>query len=136
MRGRPVAYNGGHGNLTRGEQTMPFVDARIAQKLTDEQKEALKAAFAQAVGAFGKGESFLMVGIADDYDLWLGGNKLEQGAYVSLSLVGDTPAAGCKEFSAKLAEILERVAGIPGTNVYVTFHPMPGARWGWNGGTF
>ena len=115
---------------------MPFIDARITTTLTDEQKETLKAELGQAVSAFGKGESFLMVGIADGYDLWLGGRKLEQGAYVSLSLVGDTPAAGCKAFSAQLAEILDRVAGIPGSNVYVTFHPLPGSRWGWNGGTF
>lgn len=115
---------------------MPFVDARIAQQLTDQQKETLKAEFGKAVKAFGKGESFLMVGIVDGYDLWLGGNKLEQGAYVSLSLVGDTPEAGCKEFSAALADILARVVGIPATNVYVTFHPTPGFRWGWNGGTF
>ena len=115
---------------------MPFVDLRITQTLTDEQKDALKTELGQAVSAFGKGESFLMVGIADGYDLWLGGNRLEQGAYVSLSLVGDTPAAGCKAFSAQLCEILERVAGVPAANTYVTFHPLPGARWGWNGGTF
>lgn len=115
---------------------MPFIDARIASTLSDQQKETLKAELGKAVSAFGKGESFLMVGIADNYDLWLGGQKLEQGAYVSLSLVGDTPDEGCKEFSAKLAEILERVADIPGSQVYVTFHPMSGRRWGWNGGTF
>ena len=115
---------------------MPFVDLRITETLTDDQKEALKAELGQAVSAFGKGESFLMVGIADGYDLWLGGNKLERGVYVALSLVGDTPDAACKTFSASIADILGRIADIPGTNIYVTFHPTPGSRWGWNGGTF
>ena len=115
---------------------MPFVDARISVTLTDAQKEAIKAELGKAVSVFGKGESFLMVGISDNYDLWLGGNKLEQGAYVSFSMIGDTPDAGCQEFSAKLCDILERRAGIPGSNVYVTFHPMDHSRWGWNGSTF
>lgn len=115
---------------------MPFVDARISVTLTDAQKEAIKAELGKAVSVFGKGESFLMVGISDNYDLWLGGNKLEQGAYVSFSMIGDTPDVGCQEFSAKLCDILERQAGIPGSNVYVTFHPMDHSRWGWNGSTF
>ena len=115
---------------------MPFVDLRITDTLTDDQKETIKAELGQAVSAFGKGESFLMVGIADGYDLWLGGRKLDHGAYAALSLVGDTPDAGCQTFSASLADILARVADIPGTNVYVTFHPMSGHRWGWNGSTF
>ena len=115
---------------------MPFVDARIAGKVTEEQREQLKAAFAESVRAFGKGESFLMVGIVDDYDLWLGGRKLDQGAYVSLSLVGDTPADACAAFSASVCDALSDLLGIPGSNVYLTFHPTPGNRWGWNGGTF
>lgn len=115
---------------------MPFVDARISVTLSDSQKEAIKAEFGKAVSSFGKGEGFLMVGIADGYDLWLGGRKLDQGAYVSFSMIGDTTDAGCQEFSAKACDILERNAGIPASNVYLTFHPMKGSRWGWNGGTF
>ena len=33
-----------------------------------------------------------MVGIDDAYDLWLGGKKLDKGAYVSVSLYGNAPA--------------------------------------------
>ena len=115
---------------------MPFVDARITCALTDEQKDALKAEFGQAVSTFGKGESFLMVGIADNFDLWLGGRKLDEGAYVSFSMIGETPDAACREFSAKACSILHDVAGIPASNIYLTFHPMSAARWGWNGSTF
>ena len=115
---------------------MPFVDARITVTLTDSQKDAIKAELGQAVQVFGKGESFLMVGIADGYDLWFGGNKLERGAYVSFSMIGDTPDAACSEFSAKVCDILERNAGVSGGSVYVTFHPMDRKRWGWNGSTF
>lgn len=115
---------------------MPFVDARITATLTDAQKDAIKSELGQAVSVFGKGESFLMVGILDGYDLWFGGTKLEQGAYVSFSMIGDTPDSACATFSAKICEILERNAQIPGDKVYVTFHPMDRKRWGWNGSTF
>ena len=115
---------------------MPFVDARFANALTDEQKETLKAEFGQAVSTFGKGESFLMVSIADDCDLWLGGRKLADGAYVSFSMIGETPDNACREFSAKVCDILRNVANIPGSDIYITFHPMQASRWGWNGSTF
>lgn len=115
---------------------MPFVDLRTTVTLTDEAKEAIKAELGQAVSVFGKGESFLMVAIADDVDLWLGGRKLEQGAYLSFSMIGDTPDAACAQFSASVADILARHAGIPADQMYLTFHPMAASRWGWNGGTF
>lgn len=115
---------------------MPFVDARITAALTDETKEAIKTELGEAVSVFGKGEGFLMVGIADGYDLWLGGRKLDQGAYVSFSMIGDTPDEGCAAFSARLCDILSRHASVPADQVYVTFHPMAANRWGWNGGTF
>ena len=115
---------------------MPFVDARITCTLTDEQKDAIKAELGQAVSTFGKGESFLMVGITDGYDLWFGGRKLQAGAYVSFSMIGDTPDDRCARFSSQVCDILEKVAGIPGDSVYITFHPMAASRWGWNGSTF
>lgn len=115
---------------------MPFVDIRMSDTVTDEQQELLKSGIAEAVSVFGKGESFLMVGISDGYALWLGGKRLDKGAYVSISLVGDTPDAGCASFTSRVCQLLEELCGIPGQNVYVTFHPMSGSRWGWNGGTF
>ena len=115
---------------------MPFVDVKTSVAVSDSKLEALKAGIADAIGVFGKGESWLMVGIDDEYALWLGGKRLEQGAYVQVSLVGDTPDRGCKQFSERICDLLASELGIPGANVYVTFHPMSGSRWGWNGGTF
>lgn len=115
---------------------MPFVDAKITVPITDEQRDAIKAGLGSAIAAFGKGESWLMVGIDDDYSLWLGGRKLEKGAFVSVSLIGDTPDKGCKEFTRSICDLLRNELDIPSDCVYVTYHPMMRTRWGWNGDTF
>lgn len=115
---------------------MPFVDAKITMPVSDKKREAIKAGIGEAVQAFGKGESWLMVGIDDDYSLWMGGRRLEKGAYVSVSLIGDTPDAGCREFTRLVCDLLGNELGIPADSVYVTYHPMMRTRWGWNGSTF
>ena len=115
---------------------MPFVDAKITTTVNDSQRDAIKSGLGSAVSVFGKGESWLLVGIDDDYSLWLGGRKREKGAFVSVSLIGDTPDEGCSEFTARICELLRTQLGIPGENVYVTYHPMIRTRWGWNGDTF
>ena len=68
---------------------MPFVDAKLTVPVSNAERDAIKSGLGQAVSVFGKGESYLMVGIDDDYSLWLGGNKLARGAFVSVSLIGD-----------------------------------------------
>lgn len=115
---------------------MPFVDAKITVPVSEAKRNAIKSGLGGAVGAFGKGESWLMVGIDDDYALWLGGRKLERGAFVSVSLIGDTPDEACGEFTRQICDLLRRELDIPGDCVYVTYHPMMRTRWGWNGSTF
>lgn len=115
---------------------MPFVDAKITVPVNNAERDAIKSGLGRAVSVFGKGESYLMVGIDDDYSLWLGGRKLEKGAFVSVSLIGDTPDEGCRAFTAQICDLLRNELGIPGDCVYVTYHPMMRTRWGWNGDTF
>ena len=67
---------------------MPFIDSKITVKITDAQKEELKSDLGKLIATLNKPESFLMVGIEDGYDLWLGGKKLDKGAYVAVSLYG------------------------------------------------
>ncbi|MDO4807060.1 MAG: phenylpyruvate tautomerase MIF-related protein [Coriobacteriales bacterium] len=115
---------------------MPFVDAKITVPVSTEKRDAIKSGLGKAISVFGKGESYLMVGIDDNYSLWLGGRKLEKGAFVSVSLIGDTPDEGCSRFTAHICDLLRRELDIPGESVYVTYHPMMRTRWGWNGDTF
>ena len=47
-----------------------------------------------------KTETYLMVGIEDDYDLWMAGNKLDKSAYVSVSLFDNASASDYDNMTA------------------------------------
>ena len=67
---------------------MPFIDLRTTVPTAPQQREALKTAFGQAITALHKTETYLMVSIQDNSELWLGGQKLDKGAFVAVSLYG------------------------------------------------
>lgn len=113
---------------------MPFIDLKIAGAVPAEKKESVKAALGRAIPALHKTEAYLMVGIADNYDLWMGGRRLERGAYAAVSLFGSAAPADCEEMTARVCRILDEELGIPGEAVYVTYHPV--RDWGWNGSNF
>ena len=61
---------------------MPFIDSKITVSLTPEKEEAIKAKLGEAIQILNKSETYLMVGFEDNYDLYMGGSKLDKGAYV------------------------------------------------------
>lgn len=113
---------------------MPFIDSKVTVPITPEKKEVIKTQFGQAISLLHKSETYLMVGMEDNYDLWMGGNKLEKGAYVAVSLFGNASSADYDRLTAKICEMYEKELGIPGSAVYVTYHPV--SDWGWNGANF
>lgn len=113
---------------------MPFIDSKVTVSVTEEQKEKIKSELGKAITTLHKTETYLMVGIEDDYDLWMAGNKLDKGAYVSVSLFGNVSASDYDNMTAKICEIYEQELGIPSNAIYVTYHPI--ADWGWNGHNF
>ena len=113
---------------------MPMIDAKMSLSLSDQQKEELKSEFGKLIETLNKPESYLMVGIEDSADLWFGGKKLEKGAYIAVSLLGNAPSDLYEKMTGKICEMLESKYGIPGAAVYVTYHPV--ADWGWNGRNF
>ena len=113
---------------------MPFIDSKITTNVAPEKKEIIKAEFGRLMSVLGKSETYLMVGIDDNYDLWMGGNKVEKGAYVSVSLLGNASSEAYEKLTGKICELFENELGIPGTSVYVTYHPV--SDWGWNGSNF
>ena len=113
---------------------MPFIDSKISVKVSDEKKEKIKSELGKAVSLLHKSENFLMVGIADDYDLYMAGDKLDKGAYVEVSLFGSASSADYSKMTGAICELLQKELDIPGNHVYVTYHGL--SDWGWNGSNF
>lgn len=113
---------------------MPFIDSKITSKVPEEKKEAIKAELGQAVSIIGKPESFLMVGFEDGYCLYLGGNRLEKGAFVAVSMFGNASSAAYEKMTAEICRIFETHLGIPKDKVYVAYQGVK--DWGWNGKNF
>ena len=113
---------------------MPMIDSKVTVRLSAEQKEELKTELGKLIATLNKPETYLMVGIQDDQDLWFGGKKLEKGAYVAVSLYGDAPKDAYDRLTGQICELLSSRLGIPGNAVYVTYHPVQ--DWGWNGRNF
>lgn len=110
---------------------MPFIDSKIAGVVSEEKKEQIKMRFGQAVSLLHKTESYLMVGFSDGYDLFLGGKKLEKGAYVSVRLYGCAAREDYENMTQEITRILDEELGIPAGNVYVTYHGV--SDWGMGG---
>lgn len=113
---------------------MPFIDLRTTVPVPADRRDSLKTAFGQAITTLHKTEAYLMVSIQDGCDLWLGGRKLDKGAYVAVSLYGAASPANYDKMTGQLSRILADQLGIPAQAVYVTYHPV--SDWGWNGQNF
>ena len=113
---------------------MPFIDSKLTVTLTEEKKELIKQKLGKAVSILHKGETYLMVGFQDGYDLYLGGKKLAKGAYVEVSLFGAASSSDYSKMTGEICRILSEEAGIPADCVYVTYHGLK--DWGWNGSNF
>lgn len=113
---------------------MPFIDVKLSKKITDAEKEQLKSDLGKAVSVMHKPESYLMVGICDGYDLYFAGNKLANGAFVSISVYGKANPADTRKMTEVVCDILNRRFSVAGNNVYVTYADVE--NWGWDGGNF
>lgn len=113
---------------------MPFIDSKITVPMTQEQKDTIKSELGKAITTLNKTETYLMVGIEDSYDLYMAGKKLDKGAYVSVSLLGSASSDAYSRMTGQICDIYEKVLGIPGQSIYVTYHGI--RDWGWNGSNF
>ena len=113
---------------------MPMIEAKVTMQLPSEKRDILKAEFGKAITIMGKPESYLMINLVDNQDLYFGGNKLDKGAYVEVKVLGGVDGGASDKMTAKICEILQNQLGIPGNAVYVSYWGT--ANWGWNGGNF
>lgn len=113
---------------------MPFIDTKLTMQVSQEKRDILKEKLGKAISILNKPESYLMLGFEDQYDLYFGGKKMELGAYVSVSLFGESTSSSYEKMTAEICKILKDQLGIPENAVYVTYHGIQ--DWGWNGRNF
>ena len=113
---------------------MPFINSKITVAVDDAKKEAIKTKLGKAVSILNKPESFLMVGIEDNYDLWFAGEKIEKGAYVAVEIYGNASSDAYNRMTGEICSILGDELDIPADKIYVKYQGV--ADWGWNGHNF
>lgn len=114
---------------------MPFVQARISKDLSDSEKTALQKELTAIIkDELHKPAGFIMTGIEAGYDLWLGDNKLDNGAMISVQQFGSANRDAYNAITKRICDYLNTSLGTPSDKVYVTFQSIN--EWGWNGQLF
>lgn len=113
---------------------MPFIDSKITVPVSQEKRDILKSELGKAISILSKPESYLMLGFEDNYDLYMGGKKMDKGAFVEVKLFGNASSAAYEKMTAEICRIYEKELGIQGNGIYVTYSGI--SDWGWNGRNF
>ena len=114
---------------------MPFIGSKVTVKISKEKEEIIKKKLGEAIQLIpGKSETFLMVGFEDEYSLYLGGEKLEKGAFVEIKIFGKANKDDYAKLTAEICKIYEEELGIPQNKIYVKYEEVE--NWGWNGRNF
>ena len=71
---------------------MPMIKVETTVSLSEEKRNVLKAELGKAISILGKPESYLMINLVDQQDLYFGGNKLDKGAFVEVTVLGSVDA--------------------------------------------
>lgn len=113
---------------------MPFIDCKITKVMTSEEKEELKTELGSIISLLNKPEEYLMIGIADGYDMYFGGEKMEEGAFIDVKLFGRVNSGRSVNFTVALCDILKRQLGLDPKQVYITYQGI--VDWGHNSTNF
>ena len=114
---------------------MPYIKLTTTAKVDGAKANALKAEFGKAIECFpGKTESWLMVNIEGEQNMWFRGDDSADTAMVDVDLFGTVAAPASDKMTAALCKILQKELGIAPDRVYVKYTGY--ANWGWNGGNF
>ena len=114
---------------------MPFIDSKVSVKVSKEQETELKTRLGQAISIIpGKSESWLMVGIEDEYSLYFRGDDSEPMAFIEVRIFGGPNRDAFEKMTAELTKIYGEVLGIAPDHMYIKYSAT--TDWGWNGSNF
>lgn len=113
---------------------MPFINVKTNAKVSESTAEEIKKELGLAITAIpGKSESWLMVGIEDEYKLYFKGTDAP-AAMVEVSVYGNASSNALSTLTSHITGIMKSKAGIPSDRVYVKYAFTD--DWGWNGSNF
>jgi len=114
---------------------MPFINAKVTIKMSEEKKEAVKKRLGESISLIpGKSENWLMVGFEDSYDLYFQGNKNAESAFIEVKIFGGASSEVYNKMTGVLCDIFEEELGISANRIYVKYEAV--TDWGWNGSNF
>ena len=105
------------------------------QSTRERAEEIIKQKLGKAIEIIpGKSETFLMVGFEDECKLYMGGEKLEKGAFIEIKVFGKVSKEAFDEMTSAVCRIYEEELQIPQNKIYVKYEEVE--NWGWNGRNF
>ncbi len=114
---------------------MPYIDAKLSVQVDENKKNDIQIKLTDAVSsAFSKPKAYIMANIEDSASLYMSGEKVEKGAYISVRLLGSATKSACQMSTKNICDILSSELGLDSSKIYVTYHPVD--LWGWNGSMF
>lgn len=114
---------------------MPYIEAKMSFKMEDVQKDDLHKKLEDVISAaFSKPKSYIMTNIEDNQRLYMAGERIEKGAYISVSLLGSASKSACQSATKEICDILGSDLGVDTSKVYITYHPAE--LWGHDGYMF
>ena len=114
---------------------MPFIDSKVSVKVSKEQETEIKTRLGQAISLIpGKSESWLMVGIQDEYHLYFRGEDSEPMAFIEVRIFGGSNRDAFEKMTAEITKIFGEVLGIAADHMYIKYSAT--TDWGWNGSNF
>lgn len=115
---------------------MPVIHTHVSVATTQNQREALKAAYGKAISAVpGKSEGWLMCPFEDNMPIYFAGSDQAPAAYVEVNVFGSSVARSAWEkLTEQICAALDRELGIASDHVYIRYTAT--TDWGWNGSNF
>lgn len=114
---------------------MPFINTKTNVSVSAEQERELVKELGRAIAIIpGKSEPVLMLNLQDNQRMAFRGTADGKMAMVEVGLLGKAPARSLNDFTAECCNILNRILGIPGNGVYISY--LEYEHWGYDGENF
>ena len=114
---------------------MPYIHVSTTETISEAKADAVKARLGKAIALLpGKSETYLMVRLDGDCDMYFQGTNDAPVAMCEVSVFGKANHDACNALTAELCTILSEELGVPPARCYVKF--VFTDTWGFSGGLF